>query len=226
MRVRRFVQSLPLWAEFAFVLAAAQGMFVYSSIRVLLHGTRRLAETDAGQWLLATHEAIVFLLIGAFLRARGWTLEHIGLIPGWRDTAIGIVLAGLVFAVDRGVYWAFYELRSPVMHELMTVHLVYRPFTAVSVAMVVLMNPLYEEVFSAGYLITALKMRFHPAVTIAAGVVLRILYHLYQGPISILHVVPLGVIFGLWYVRTGRLWPLVVAHAALDAFALGHNVQL
>ncbi len=33
---------------------------------------------------------------------------------------------------------------------------------------------------------------------------------------GVLAVVPLGLLFGSWLVRTRRLWPLIVAHAILD----------
>lgn len=221
----RFMKSLPLWAEFWLVLAASLGVFIYRSLHDLLSGRRLFHATDAGAWMLASHEAIALLLIGWFLRVRGWTLQHIGLIPGWRDTAIGICMAALVHIVTIAVYYVYFVSTSPELREVLTIHWVYPVYTFSSAATLAVINAFYEEIFAAGYVITALKQRFHPAVAIGVSTALRILYHLYQGWGSVLHVVPLSLIFGYWYVRTNKLWPLVVAHFALDAYAVAHFVK-
>ncbi|HUQ10090.1 MAG TPA: CPBP family intramembrane glutamic endopeptidase [Steroidobacteraceae bacterium] len=56
------------------------------------------------------------------------------------------------------------------------------------------------------------------AINVSTGI--RLLYHLYQGPIGILSVVPLGLIFGYAYSRTRMLWPLIFAHIVLDIAGL------
>jgi membrane protease YdiL (CAAX protease family) len=54
-------------------------------------------------------------------------------------------------------------------------------------------------------------------------VIVRLLYHLYQGPIGILMAVPMGLLYGYVYSRTRQLWPLVVAHVLLDLIGLSVN---
>ncbi|HEY1961884.1 MAG TPA: CPBP family intramembrane glutamic endopeptidase, partial [Rhizomicrobium sp.] len=91
------------------------------------------------------------------------------------------------------------------------------PFAAGPIAIV---NPLFEEVFVTGYVMTALKSNGNPWRAINASVLLRLLYHLYQGSLGVLAIIPMGLIFAVWYARTGRLWPIIVAHALLDGTAL------
>jgi CAAX protease family protein len=55
------------------------------------------------------------------------------------------------------------------------------------------------------------------AVNISAAI--RLSYHLYQGVAGVLAVVPVGLLFGVWFARTRKLWPLIVAHAILDFLA-------
>jgi len=50
--------------------------------------------------------------------------------------------------------------------------------------------------------------------------VVRLLYHLYQGPIGVLTAVPMGLLYGYLYSRTRQLWPLIVAHSLLELIAL------
>jgi uncharacterized protein len=45
-------------------------------------------------------------------------------------------------------------------------------------------------------------------------------YHLYQGALGVVMALPMGLVFTLVFARTGRLWPLVIAHALLDFVAL------
>ena len=48
---------------------------------------------------------------------------------------------------------------------------------------------------------------------------LRGTYHLYQGFGAGLGNVAMGLVFGYAWQRTGRLWPLVIAHGIIDAVA-------
>ncbi|MCG5433004.1 CPBP family intramembrane metalloprotease [Mycobacterium sp. MYCO198283] len=78
-----------------------------------------------------------------------------------------------------------------------------------------------EEVIVVGYLLTRLRqLGWSPARAIAASALLRGAYHLYQGFGGGLGNVAMGVVFGYLYRRTGRLWPLIVAHTVIDVVAL------
>jgi membrane protease YdiL (CAAX protease family) len=46
---------------------------------------------------------------------------------------------------------------------------------------------------------------------------LRGSYHLYQGYGGFIGNAVMGVLFGLWFQRTRRVWPLIVAHFLIDA---------
>ncbi len=68
----------------------------------------------------------------------------------------------------------------------------------------------------------------HPAATAAhqpggrpgsSPALLRGAYHLYQGYSAGLGNVVMGLVFGYVWLRTGRLWPLIVAHGLIDAVA-------
>ena len=48
---------------------------------------------------------------------------------------------------------------------------------------------------------------------------LRGAYHLYQGWGAGLGNVAMGLVFGYAWQRTGRLWPLVIAHGVIDTAA-------
>jgi membrane protease YdiL (CAAX protease family) len=81
-------------------------------------------------------------------------------------------------------------------------------------------NSVLEEVIVVGYLITRLRgMEFSPVWIIAASAVLRGSYHLYQGFGGFIGNAIMGVIFAVFYLKTKRVMPLIVAHSLLDIVA-------
>lgn len=81
-------------------------------------------------------------------------------------------------------------------------------------------NAALEEVVAVGYLMTRLReMRWGPWAVLVASATLRGAYHLYQGFGPAAGNVAMGLVFGYWFQRTGRVLPLVIAHALLDVVA-------
>jgi membrane protease YdiL (CAAX protease family) len=81
-------------------------------------------------------------------------------------------------------------------------------------------NAVVEEVIAVGYLLARLRdLRWGPWAAVAASAALRGTYHLYQGFGQALGNAAMGAIFAWWFQRTGRLWPLLVAHTLLDVVA-------
>lgn len=88
-------------------------------------------------------------------------------------------------------------------------------------------NGFAEEVVVVGYLITRLKqLGLSQNRAILASSVLRGLYHLYQGFGAGLGNLVMGLVFGYAWCRTGRLWPLVIAHGVIDTVAFVGYVAL
>jgi membrane protease YdiL (CAAX protease family) len=81
-------------------------------------------------------------------------------------------------------------------------------------------NAVLEEVVVVGYLLTRLRDIGWPTLrAIAASALLRGSYHLYQGFGGFVGNAIMGVLFGLFFLRTRRVVPLIVAHTILDIVA-------
>ncbi|MGE0215725.1 CPBP family intramembrane glutamic endopeptidase [Mycolicibacterium sp.] len=81
-------------------------------------------------------------------------------------------------------------------------------------------NAWAEEVIVVGFLLTRLRqLRVNPWLALLLSSLLRGTYHLYQGFGAGLGNVAMGLVFGYAWQRTGRLWPLIIAHALIDAVA-------
>ncbi|WP_176138318.1 CPBP family intramembrane glutamic endopeptidase [Mycobacterium sp. D16Q16] len=77
-----------------------------------------------------------------------------------------------------------------------------------------------EEVVVVAYLQTRLRQLGYGTTTaIASSALLRGCYHLYQGVSAGIGNLAMGLVFGYVWHRTGRLWPLVVAHGVIDTVA-------
>ena len=81
-------------------------------------------------------------------------------------------------------------------------------------------NGVLEEVVVVGYLLTRLReLGWRTWHAIAASALLRGSYHLYQGFGAFVGNAIMGVVFALFFLRTRRVLPLVIAHTLLDVAA-------
>jgi membrane protease YdiL (CAAX protease family) len=81
-------------------------------------------------------------------------------------------------------------------------------------------NAWAEEVLVVGYLLTRLRqLGWLENSALLAAATLRGSYHLYQGFGGGLGNLAMGLLFGRYWQRTNRLWPLIAAHTLLDTVA-------
>ncbi|WP_328463752.1 CPBP family intramembrane metalloprotease [Actinoplanes sp. NBC_00393] len=81
-------------------------------------------------------------------------------------------------------------------------------------------NSILEEVVVVGYLMTRLRQSGMTTFwIIVCSAVLRGSYHLYQGFGAFVGNAIMGVIFALFFLKTKRVMPLIVAHSLLDITA-------
>ena len=75
-----------------------------------------------------------------------------------------------------------------------------------------------EEIVVAAFVLIRLRqLGWTNSRALAASCVLRGSYHLYQGYGGFVGNAVMGLIFGWWFQRSRRVWPLVVAHSIIDA---------
>lgn len=87
----------------------------------------------------------------------------------------------------------------------------------------------FEEV-SRVFVITRMTTIWSGAPGRAGAVVISTalfgLGHYYQGPFGIITTGTMGLLSAILYVRQGRIWPLIVAHALYDAWSVGMAVVM
>jgi uncharacterized protein len=159
--------------------------------------------------------------LGLYLLWRsGFGPARIGLgRPQWRgDVFAGVGLAALIGLPGLGLYIVARHLglSASVVPSSLT-DTWWRVPVLVSVAFA---NGWAEEVIVVAYLLTRLRQlgTGWPKALMWSSL-LRGGYHLYQGWGAGLGNLAMGLVFGYVWRRTGRLWPLVVAHGIIDTVA-------
>lgn len=176
---------------------------------------------DLLKQLLAALQLVGWGALGLYLLWRGGIrLATIGLdrTGRWRDVRLGIGLTALIGIPGLALYFVGWKLGFNVALQPSTLDETWwRPITLTLSAFG---NSFAEEILVVGYLLTRLRQlgwRENSALLLAA--VLRGSYHLYQGFGGFLGNLVMGLVFGRIWQRTGRIWPLVLAHTLLDFIA-------
>ena len=219
--MRRFIQSLSPSVELAIVVLVAFGYVSFISVLSALGRYPQAAQlTDPHLIHLLIYELVLLAVLLTFLRLRGWTIERFGIRIGAGETLIGFALAGAAYAAYVVVVYTIYAVWPRAAYAITSPHISSTGVSLATVIAVSIINPVFEEVFVCGYVIAALRKASNPWIGVHVSVAIRLLYHVYQGAIAAIGVVPFGLIMALWYRRTGRLWPVIVAHAVTDFAAL------
>lgn len=211
------------WFELALVLLISFGSFL-SSIVYMMKLSKSGSPFPAYDWGLGlVHEAGSLLLLGYVLSRRNLTFKDIGLRWSWRDVAMGLGVAfvsyisysmgyGIVHFVHQAIFHASsgtISARQVIGHPSM----IAIPF--------IFLNPFFEELIVRAFLMTEIKALTNSWV-VAAGlsVALQTSYHLYYGWQGALSLGFQFLVFALYYARTRKATPIIVAHALFDLAGL------
>lgn len=166
---------------------------------------------------------LAFQLCGAAVLL-GWAALALYLLnerperPRGRDVAWGAGLAAVIGIPGLGFYVGAVHLglSKVVVPEAIT-----HPAITVPVLLLwSLANAVGEEVVVVKWLSTRLsQLGWAGPAILAASAVLRGSYHLYQGVSAGVGNIVMGLVYGLFFAKTGRVWPLIVGHFLIDAVA-------
>jgi membrane protease YdiL (CAAX protease family) len=203
------------------VLLMSLGLFAVNSAAWLFQAGGRLSgfqiRVDSGGVVFVlVYEVVVGLILILFLKRRGWRLEQVTLPFAPRDVVRGLGLWLLAMLSAWTVMASLTALSPTYAAEVMGTRIVGDPTSMPLIAAVVLINPLYEELVYLGFVPAAFP-RSAAWQILLLSTALRVLVHTYQGILSLLFILPWGVVFAVYYMRTRKLWPVVLAHALQDA---------
>ncbi|GGL25571.1 CPBP family intramembrane glutamic endopeptidase [Nocardia jinanensis] len=165
--------------------------------------------------LVAWAGLALYLLWRSGIGPRAIGLARARFRPDWLH---GLALAAVIGLPGLGLYLAAQAVgvNVTIVPDALSDHWWRIPALVLSACA----NSAAEEIVVVAYLLTRLRaLGWSDNSALAASALLRGSYHLYQGLGGGLGNVVMGVVFARYWQRTGRLWPLIIAHAVIDIVA-------
>ena len=222
-QINQWIKNLSPLTELIFVIIVGFGMMIYSSTRGFFIVTSTFDHawtykfTSQGEYSLVIYELFALLIIGYLLKVRDWSLKDFNLDFTFRLIWIGLLL---MFARNLigGISYKLFTLAN-VVDDATAKHVQFGLNADwLSIALIVVVNSVYEELLMVGYLFKRLE-KYSPVWIIGSGLLLRTVLHTYQGYIMLFYIVPMGMVFGYYYYRYKKLWPLIIAHGMINIMA-------
>ena len=197
----RLATPLRFTAQDRIRLYYGNGLFLYGLAALCLLAywwqDRPLTELGLG-WGRMPYDVFSVGLLVAFVVA--YLLDGISQLQGAKNRAETRTQAERIGFLPRNAgeftHWLFLALAAGVGEEI-----VYRGF---------LINYFTGMLPQTGW--AAVVAIVYPAVVFALG-------HFYQGTKAVIKIVGMAIIFGVFFYRTGSLWPLIMLHVAVDVVA-------
>jgi membrane protease YdiL (CAAX protease family) len=212
------------WFELSMVLLISFGSALLNSLNIFTNGRSVVPNLQNSRWEFAiVQELGSLLLLGYVLSRRQLRFRDLGLRWSLRDLGNGLIVAVAAYLAYVVGYYLVYALPT-VVHG-------YKPggFTAremfghpsLMAIPLFLLNPLFEELIVRAYLMTEVKaLTGSWTLSAALSIALQFTYHLYYGWQGAITLSFQFLVFAIYYARTQRATPIIVAHGFFDIVGL------
>lgn len=194
------------------ISAICFGWAILSSTQSVAAGFQGSSFTDSSMLGLIGMEVVSGTTALLLLYTRGYDLS--GLYPrpslAGAGVGIGLYVATLIAAWLAVAPFVASQPAQPIDALMSNASLSLSTLVAVA-----LVNGAYEEIFLLGFLLRGLR-GYGLSFALGVSLLVRLLYHLYQGPLGAVSVLAFGLVLSLYYIRTNALFPVVFAHVLAD----------
>ena len=208
--------------EFLLIISLCFGYSIIGSIHSVLTPPVETPITNTHlQWLII-FEPIVLSICYVLLKSRHFDFS---VLAGLGNNVGRHLLRGVgLFLASYLCYYSVYYVVALFFPDTIAAiagrDLASGDLNKASIILVSIINPFFEESILLGYVVTTLRTRMSKNWCINISIAIRLSYHLYQGPLAVLSILPLGLIFTYWYYKNSTIWPVVVAHGIYDFLGL------
>lgn len=209
MRQGRRTTTTP--GEAAVIMGICFGFSIVSSLDAVAHGFPSHPFSNSSLiWVVGLEVVLAFAAV-VVLWLRGFAVTTLVPAPTLKGCAQGIGIFFAAWIVGLILVLPFSDQpEQPYVHMIEDARV-----TIPVVVLMAMVNGAFEEIFLLGFLVRGLR-GFGLSVPLGVMLLVRVLYHLYQGPVGMVWVLGIGLVFGLYFIRTNRLWPPVFAHVLWD----------
>jgi membrane protease YdiL (CAAX protease family) len=210
--------------EVCLVLLVACGASILNSFYLLIHGPASLPHISNSRWTIGMVQEITgLLLLGYILSRRGLSLTNLGFRWSVRDAGMGILVAGLSYAA-----YVIGSMLVHLLHYSIYGSLANGPtgsdfFAHPSVLAIPfsLLNPFFEELIVRAYLMSeVLQLTGSSTLAVILSTAVQFSYHLYYGWAGATSLAFVFLTLALYYARTRRALPVIIAHGFFDIYPL------
>jgi membrane protease YdiL (CAAX protease family) len=208
------------WFEVSLVILVIFGASILNSFYLLGRGSGQLPFHQSGGWSISFfQEATGLLLVGYVLSRRKHRFKDLGLRWSVRDLGVGLLVA-IVSYVSYGIGLSLvHQLQHVFQLSAMSGFTAREMFGHPPLMAVpfILLNPFFEELIVRAYLMTEVRdLTGSWPLAAAVSVVVQASYHLYYGVAATIALAFQFVIFAIYYARTRKATPIIVAHGLFD----------
>ena len=169
-------------------------------------------------------ELTSLMVLWYVLSQQGRTWRDIGWNPAWMDPVRG---AGIIVLILIASYFANFHFQ--MFYRNLTGHYLQGKrvygmldfgISTLSIA-IVLVNPFFEEIIVRAYTMSeVLGLSGSQALAVVISVSIQMSYHFYQGLLRSITLAITFTVFSLYFAKTRRILPVILAHLFFDAYAL------
>jgi membrane protease YdiL (CAAX protease family) len=215
------------WFELVLVLVVAFGNALAVSIFTVLTRTNLYSGSNLTSlgFIGVIQEIPPLAVLVYVLLRQGRTLKDLGLSFKWADLPLSFVLALCAVILEVILWQVFARVWLVASGHLPNATQRNVEFVTAGLSLwtllLVAINPVFEELIVRAFLITEVwGLTGSAVVAVAASVVLQTSYHLYQGVVPALLYSALFLVFSIYYVKTRRILPVILAHFYFDFMAV------
>jgi uncharacterized protein len=204
--------------EILTIITICFGYYILLSIEAVLANFPRAKFAEGAVQAMVVLDLILVTAALGVLKWRHYPLANLLSRPEWRGTAVGVILATAGMLLSILAMWCFPLNQQLQYQEILGGQQPSYQLGFLSVLVLSVVNGVYEEVFLLGYLQREL-MPHGAAFAVGASLLVRVLYHTYQGHIGATAVMMFGLVLSVYFLRTSNLWPPTLAHVLADFVA-------
>ncbi|MDC7701387.1 CPBP family intramembrane glutamic endopeptidase [Vogesella indigofera] len=197
------------------------GLPTLTSLQIVSAGFPMLTLSDDSNAGMILIELILAATALLYLRAQGFDIADLYPRPSWRSTLAGLLLTVIAWLASGLITSGVASLTHIAGQHGMS-RFSFAELSLVSIVCFAMINGTFEEVFLLGVLARGLHHQ-GPSLALGISLLVRMLYHLYQGPLGVVWVLTFGLTLSIAYLWKRTLWPPVLAHILWDIVPFFHQ---
>jgi membrane protease YdiL (CAAX protease family) len=212
------------WLELSLVLTVCFADSILGSLGILKGGPSAVRHaSQMGYAIGIVHQVAGLTLLGYVLWRRKIRIASLGLRRSFADLGRGLLVAGLAYLAYAGGHALLHLFDNATHSQSQSVQIARAMFGHPSILAIpyTIVNPFFEELIVRAYLMTEVSALTGSWILAAAlSLVVQFSYHLYYGWEGAIGLSFVFLVYAIYYARTRKATPIIVAHGIFDILAL------